>query len=43
MPAAPQVSLEDKYTLSSGRVFITGTQALVRMQCTTLGQIWTIP
>jgi indolepyruvate ferredoxin oxidoreductase len=25
------VSLEDKYTLESGRIFITGTQALVRM------------
>ena len=25
------VSLEDKYTLQSGRVFITGTQALVRL------------
>ncbi|HWH49339.1 MAG TPA: indolepyruvate ferredoxin oxidoreductase family protein [Burkholderiales bacterium] len=26
-----QVSLEDKYTLQEGRVFLTGTQALVRM------------
>ncbi|VVE55289.1 indolepyruvate ferredoxin oxidoreductase [Pandoraea anhela] len=26
-----QVNLEDKYTLSKGRVFITGTQALVRL------------
>ena len=25
------VSLEDKYTLDTGRIFITGTQALVRM------------
>ena len=30
MPAMP-VSLEDKYTLASGRVFLTGTQALVRL------------
>src|SRR5947209_5364001 len=30
MPALP-VSLEDKYTLASGRVFLTGTQALVRL------------
>src|SRR4051812_49755675 len=30
MSALP-VSLEDKYTLSSGRVFLTGTQALVRL------------
>jgi indolepyruvate ferredoxin oxidoreductase len=30
MAAAP-VTLEDKYTLSSGRVFLTGTQALVRL------------
>ena len=26
-----QVTLEDKYTLDSGRVFLTGTQALVRL------------
>jgi len=26
-----QVSLEDKYTLQNGRVFLTGTQALVRL------------
>ena len=26
-----QVSLDDKYTLKSGRVFMTGTQALVRL------------
>jgi indolepyruvate ferredoxin oxidoreductase len=25
------VSLEDKYALASGRVFLTGTQALVRL------------
>ena len=25
------VSLDDKYTLESGRIFITGTQALVRL------------
>ena len=25
------VALDDKYTLQSGRVFITGTQALVRL------------
>ena len=25
------VSLDDKYTLENGRIFITGTQALVRM------------
>ncbi len=31
MPAVQQVSLEDKYTLSSGRVYLTGTQALVRL------------
>jgi indolepyruvate ferredoxin oxidoreductase len=30
MSALP-VTLEDKYTLASGRVFITGTQALVRL------------
>jgi indolepyruvate ferredoxin oxidoreductase len=30
MPAMP-VTLEDKYTLASGRVFLTGTQALVRL------------
>src|SRR5437868_7720328 len=26
-----QISLEDKYALTSGRVFLTGTQALVRL------------
>ena len=26
-----QVSLDDKYALQSGRVFLTGTQALVRL------------
>ena len=25
------VSLDDKYTLESGRIFLTGTQALVRL------------
>ncbi len=31
-PAAlKHVTLEDKYTLDSGRVFLTGTQALVRL------------
>jgi hypothetical protein len=30
MSALP-ISLEDKYTLASGRVFLTGTQALVRL------------
>ncbi|MDJ0685833.1 MAG: indolepyruvate ferredoxin oxidoreductase family protein [Alphaproteobacteria bacterium] len=30
-PALLNVSLDDKYTLRSGRVFITGTQALVRL------------
>ena len=29
--AAPMVSLDDKYTLDSGRVFLTGIQALVRL------------
>ena len=29
--ALAQVSLDDKYTLSSGRVFLTGLQALVRL------------
>ncbi len=29
--ALAQVSLDDKYTLQEGRVFLTGTQALVRM------------
>ncbi len=29
--ALVQVSLDDKYTLQEGRVFLTGTQALVRM------------
>ena len=27
----PAVKLDDKYTLESGRVFLTGTQALVRL------------
>ena len=27
----PKVSLDDKYTVESGRIFITGTQALVRL------------
>ena len=26
-----KVSLDDKYTLDAGRVFLTGTQALVRL------------
>src|SRR5574338_327398 len=30
MSALP-VSLEDKYTLASGRIYLTGTQALVRL------------
>src|SRR5205809_471923 len=30
MSALP-VTLEDKYTLASGRIFLTGTQALVRL------------
>ena len=30
MSALP-ISLEDKYTLVSGRVYLTGTQALVRL------------
>ena len=29
--AAPMVSLDDKYTMESGRVFLTGIQALVRL------------
>ncbi len=29
--ALAKVSLDDKYTLDSGRVFLTGTQALVRL------------
>ena len=29
--ALAAVSLDDKYTLDSGRVFLTGTQALVRL------------
>ena len=29
--ALPAVKLDDKYTLESGRVFLTGTQALVRL------------
>ena len=29
--AVPKVSLDDKYTLESGRVFLTGIQALVRL------------
>ena len=31
MPAALPVTLEDKYQLTSGRVYLTGTQALVRL------------
>ena len=31
MTALREVSLDDKYTLSSGRVFMTGIQALVRL------------
>ena len=30
-PSSVPISLEDKYTLDSGRVFLTGTQALVRL------------
>ena len=30
MSALP-ISLEDKYTLASGRIYLTGTQALVRL------------
>ena len=30
MPAVA-ISLEDKYTLASGRIYLTGTQALVRL------------
>ncbi|MDX1528387.1 MAG: indolepyruvate ferredoxin oxidoreductase family protein, partial [Gammaproteobacteria bacterium] len=30
-PGLPDVSLDDKYTLQSGRVFLTGIQALVRL------------
>jgi indolepyruvate ferredoxin oxidoreductase len=30
-PSLIKVDLEDKYTLDSGRIFITGTQALVRL------------
>ena len=26
-----EVSLDDKYTLDKGRVFLTGTQALIRL------------
>ena len=26
-----EVSLDDKYTLEKGRVFLTGTQALIRL------------
>ena len=29
--AEPMVSLDDKYTMESGRVFLTGIQALVRL------------
>ena len=28
------VTLDDKYTLTTGRIFITGTQALVRLPMT---------
>jgi indolepyruvate ferredoxin oxidoreductase len=30
-PAYRAVSLQDKYTLSQGRIFLTGSQALVRL------------
>ena len=29
--ALAKISLDDKYTLDSGRVFLTGTQALIRL------------
>jgi len=28
---ADAISLDDKYTLNQGRVFLTGTQALIRL------------
>ena len=31
VPALRAVDLDDKYQLTSGRVFLTGTQALVRL------------
>ncbi len=31
MELKKKVSLDDKYSLESGRVYITGTQALVRL------------
>ena len=31
LPAAPATTLDDKYTSTSGRVFLTGTQALIRL------------
>ena len=31
LPAALSATLDDKYTRSSGRVFLTGTQALIRL------------
>ncbi len=30
-PSAPEISLDDKYTLERGRAFITGTQAMIRL------------
>ena len=30
-PRSPRSSLDDKYTLEKGRVFLTGTQALIRL------------
>ena len=29
--SGPSISLEDKYTATSGKVFMSGTQALVRL------------
>ncbi|PPR21124.1 MAG: hypothetical protein CFH40_01708, partial [Alphaproteobacteria bacterium MarineAlpha10_Bin3] len=31
MMALPAISLDDKYALDTGRVFLTGMQALVRL------------
>jgi hypothetical protein len=31
LPAALATTLDDKYTATSGRVFLTGTQALIRL------------
>jgi hypothetical protein len=37
-PARPrEITLDDKYTLPSGRAFMTGTQALVRLPTTRCG------